>query len=182
MYAKLTQDFLKKEFNDWESLKGDNLISSYDSSTTRVEYYNISNLDLLKSIHCKNIFTILPYSVRFSRIVGKGILQPHKDHNTTAVLNYYISTSNDPTIFYKQNAGASAFHYPGKKQKNVFSLDNLVEVDRFNAGSHEAYLLNVSEIHSVVKSDSEPRLLISYLWNNVSYDEVLNDIINTKGL
>jgi hypothetical protein len=180
MYTKLTQDFLKKDFNDWESLRGDNLLNSYDSFTTRLEYFNISNLDLFRSIHCKRIFTIRPDRVRFSRITGKGILYPHKDHDTTAVLNYYISTSDDPTIFYKQNEGAKAFSYPGRKQENIFNPDDLVEIGRFNASSNDVYLLNVSEIHSVEKSDLEPRLFISYLWNSASYDDVLNDIINTK--
>jgi len=182
MYTKLTQDFLKKDFNDWETLKGSNLLNSYDSFNTRLEYFDISNLDFFKSIHCKKIFRIRPDRVRFSKITGKGILYPHRDHDTTTALNYYISTSNDPTIFYKQNADAKAYTYPGKKQANIFNSNDLVEIGRFNANSNDVYLLNVSEIHSVKKSDLKPRLFISYLWNSASYDDVLNDIINTKGI
>lgn len=180
MYAKLTQDFLKTNFDDWLSLKGDNLLSKYNSNTTTLEYFNISDVELFRKLHLKKIFTIKPDRIRFSIITGQGLLLPHRDHNTKVVLNYYASAGYDATVFYNCKDAASSIRYPGKEQANIYTLDNLDEVGRYVANSNDAYLLDVSQVHSVEKVNSVPRLFISYLWANHSYEEVLNDILRTK--
>lgn len=180
MYTKLHQDFLRANFDDWLSLKGNELLSKYNSFTTTLEYFNINDVDLFRKLHLKKIFTIRPDRIRFSIITGKGLLLPHRDHNTTAVLNYYASAGEDATVFYTCKEGATAIQYPGKVESNVYTLDKLDEVGRFVANSNDAYLLDVSQVHSVEKVSEEPRLFISYLWSNHSYEEVLNDILRTK--
>jgi hypothetical protein len=176
MYKKIFQDFLRKDFDNWMLLKGNDLKSSYDSGTVRLEYYNISSTDYFKSIHVRKLFTIRPDRVRFSSITGQGFLLPHRDHDADVVLNYYISANSDTTIFYKEKENSTPFKYKDKDKANIYSLDDTIEINRFVSNSGEAYLLNVSEIHAVEKVSQEPRLFISYIWKGFTYDEILKNI------
>jgi hypothetical protein len=51
-----------------------------------------------------------------------------------------------------------------------------VTFTQFVANSNDVFLLNVSEIHSVIKTSSTPRVFISYSWNNITYEDLLTDI------
>jgi hypothetical protein len=177
MYTKLNKNFLNLNFTKWQDLKGSRLFSKYESGTTTLEYFNIKDSDLFKKLHTRRPFTINPERVRFSCITGSGILAPHRDHNTTVALNFYILASADRTVFYKPNNGATSICYHGKEDANVYNLDQLTETDSFIANTNDMYLLDVSSVHSVLKTTQEPRMFISYLWNHVSYEEILNDVI-----
>jgi hypothetical protein len=176
MFKKVNQDFLRPEFNDWMSLKGSNLISKYDSFGTTLEYFDISNLDFFKSIHSRKFFNIKPDRVSIARITGSGLLYPHRDHGTTAVLNYYISADKDDTIFYNPKLNAVPFSYPGKSTNNIYYLQDLEETGRFAAESGDAYLLDVSQIHSVHKTSTNTRLFLNYSWYSDSFDNIVKDI------
>jgi hypothetical protein len=175
MFTKIKQDFLKTEFNDWMLLKGNELRSSYETGDVVLEYFNISDIDFFKKIHLRNPFSIKPDRVRFSRLTGTGMLNPHVDHYTTVALNYYIDAGEDLTIFYKQTDNATPFRYSGKNQSNIYNVADLTEGDSFTASSGEVYLLDVSQIHAVNKVNPNPRLFISYLWDTAMYEEVLSD-------
>jgi hypothetical protein len=175
MFTKIKQDFLKTEFNDWMSLKGNELKSSYETGDVVLEYFNILDIDFFKKIHLRNPFSIKPDRVRFSRLTGTGMLNPHVDHSTSVALNFYIDAGEDLTIFYKQNNNAAPFSYSGKNQSNIYNVVDLTEESNFIAKSGEAYLLDVSQIHSVNKVNPNPRLFISYLWDTAMYEEVLKD-------
>jgi hypothetical protein len=92
-------------------------------------------------------------------------------------LNFYILASEDRTVFYKPNDDATPITYKGKADANVYNLDQLTETDSFVANANDMYLLDVSSVHSVIKATQEPRMFISYLWNHISYEEILNNII-----
>jgi len=177
MFSKIPQDFIKHDCNLWEDFKDNVLYSSYQSGTTLLEYYGIRNIEQFKKQHIRRPFTIPPSMVRFTQLTGQGILYPHKDHNALVVLNYYISAGDDVTIFYTASKDAAATVYPGKKQANIYDQSNLTEVARFSAESNEAFLLDVSNIHSVIKSNPEPRIFISYIWKDHTYEEILENII-----
>jgi hypothetical protein len=107
-------------------------------------------------------------------------LAPHRDHNTTAALNFYISAKEDRTVFYKPNDDATSISYRDKEEANLYKLDQLTEIDSFVANINDVYLLDVSNVHSVFKTTQEPRMFISYLWNHISYEEVLDNIIQSN--
>jgi len=180
MYKKINQDFIKKDFTSWESLKGDNLLSQYDSKETVLSYYNISNIDYFKTIHTRKFFTIQPNRVRFSILTGQGLLSPHRDHDAATVLNYYISAEEDQTIFYNVNEFAEPFSYKEGSAKNIYKLEDLTENDKFIAGSGDAYLLDVTKTHSVYKTSIAPRLFISYIWMHHDFETILNDITTAQ--
>ena len=178
MYHKIQQPFLK-QLDDWSIFEDAVSYSKYSSGDVTLEYFGVKNLDLFRKQHTRKFFSIPPSRIRYVKITGTGILQPHRDHNTTVSLNYYISANDDQTIFYNTiSSDIAPIAYPGKTESNVYKLDSLVELDKFVSNSNEAYLLDVSQIHAVVKVNPEPRIFISYLWSDHSYDQVLKDISN----
>lgn len=180
MFKKIEQDFLKPEFSDWWKLKGDQVLSKYDSSGTKLEYFNISDLNFFRSIHTKRFFTIPPDRVSIATITGTGILFPHKDHGFKTVLNYYISADGDTTIFYSPKENAVPYEYPGKEEKNVYHLDQVEEIGRFSAVTGDAYLLDISQIHAVTKHSESTRFFINYLWSKASFEEIAEDLEKVK--
>ena len=175
MFKKINQNFLKN-FNDWTLLQGQELISRYESSGTILEYFNIPNIELFRSIHTRKFFSISPDRVSIAKITGSGLLYPHRDHGVSTVLNYYITADKDDTIFYNSKSGAVPFEYPGRSVNNVYHLQDLDETTRFSAESGDAYLLDVSQIHSVNKISSTTRLFLNYSWFSTKFDDIVTDI------
>ena len=173
MYCKIEQTFLK-ELDDW-SIFQDTILphSKYISGNVILEYFGIKNVDLFRKQHTHKFFSIPPCRIRYVKITGTGILQPHRDQDTTVTLNYYISANGDQTIFYNTISSDVA---PIKTKSYLYILDSLVEIDKFVSNSNEAYLLDVSQIHAVVKTNPEPRIFISYQWTGCSYDQILKDL------
>jgi hypothetical protein len=176
MFKKLNQNFLKNDFKDWELLQGQELISRYESFGTVLEYFKISNVELLKNIHTRKFFSISPDRVSIAKITGSGFLYPHIDHGVTTVLNYYISADKDSTIFYNPKSNSTPTEYPGKLSKNVYHLHDLNEIGRFSAESGDVYMLDVSQIHSVNKRSPSTRIFLNYSWFSASFRDVLMDI------
>ena len=175
-YSKLNNNFLNNDY-DWTRFKGSSLYSQYNSEEILLQYFSIDNHTEFKRQHTRKFFSIIPDRVSFSVITGKGKLLPHKDHGFQVSLNYYINACKDTTQFYDiSHPNVVGISYPGRSQSNIFDENELTKTDRFIAASNDVFLLNVSEIHSVIKISSEPRVFISYSWKSVSYDEILVDI------
>jgi hypothetical protein len=178
MHCKISNSFLNIA-NDWSIFQDSILYSKYISGNVTLEYFGIKNIELFKKQHSRKFFTIMPTSIRYVKITGTGILHPHIDHNTLTTLNYYISAGEDQTIFYKPNStDIISTAYPGKEESNIYKLDSLRQVDKFVSNSNDAYLLDVSQIHSVIKSNPKPRIFIAYLWSSHSFNQILEDINN----
>lgn len=172
----------------WLSLKSDTIVSQYQGyGGCIITYYKILDLNNLKKVFKKPIFTILPDFVRLTTVTGAQCgLPPHIDHNVSVSLNYYINASDiDNTIFYIPKPGEKPYDYntvatnkynPVKDQENIYKFTQVEEVTRFSAANHSAFLLNVSKIHSVDKVSALPRIFLTFLWKEKSYDEILNSL------
>jgi hypothetical protein len=175
-FSKLDNVFLNPD-SDWEKFKGPHLYSQYNSGPVLLQYFNINNIEEFKKQHYRKIFSLLPDRVSFAVIYGKGVLLPHKDHGCQVSLNYYIDAEDDVTQFYEAlEPNVVGATYPGKIQSNIFNETDLLAKDNFVAKSNELFLLNVSEIHSVIKTSIKPRVFIAYSWNHITYEELLTDI------
>jgi hypothetical protein len=174
MYKKLTQDFISG-LPYYQQFMG-NEVAKFVSGTVTLEYYALENVESFRKLHLRNLFGIRPDRVQFATIDGVGFLAPHRDHNTLVTLNYYAIAGDDVTIFYKEKEGAVPVTYEGKEQANIFNPNDLLEVGSFVANSNEAFLLDVSQIHAVLKTNPEPRVFVSYAWANHTYDQVLDSL------
>jgi hypothetical protein len=176
-YTKISNTFINPICDNWEKFKGQTLYSQYNSGDVVLQYFSIDNLTEFKQQHHCKIFSTIPDRVSFTLITGKGVLLPHKDHGYQVALNYYINAGEDVTQFYNTvTPEVSGITYPGRKQSNIFDEKDLIKTDNFIASSNELCLLNVAEIHSVIKTSDAPRVFISYSWNNLTYNELLTDI------
>ncbi len=147
--------------------------------------FNILDHEYLDSLVCKQLrFHIAPITCSFTVVTFRGTPDAHTDASMTA-LNYYIKSSQAQTKFYRaldpnarlvvpQRLGVGVGHDSGTF---MYTDNNLVEVDSFTANDHEAYLLNVHEIHKVIKEPLTPhRTMIRWLWPHVPFEQVLDSI------
>ena len=141
------------------------------------EYINLLIKDKIK-------FNIPPNNVGMVRISDHGV-SPHIDHHG-AGLNYYIRTPPATTLFWEPenqaDHGTSKFlDMPDGTQKPFGAIDYsttpLKQIGSFQARSHEAWLLDVSRIHSVEKPYlNVDRVYIRWNWMNNPYAEILESI------
>jgi hypothetical protein len=118
------------------------------------------------------------------KISGNGV-RPHIDHRG-AGLNYYIRTPPATTLFWEpedQHAQGTpvGIELITGNQEDAGAVDYstmaLKQIGSFQTKSHEAWLLDVSRIHSVEKSyQNIDRVYIRWNWSNHSYEEILASI------
>jgi len=66
--------------------------------------------------------------------------------------------------------------YPGQENANLYRIDDVEEVAQFTAEKNDAYVLNVSKIHSVYSPNPGTRKFISYNWVNYSFEEIVANL------
>lgn len=116
---------------------------------------------------------IQPDYIRFVEITGAAPIQPHKDHISKTVLNCYFQSGTAETVFWKAPPNASPRKHPGASTANIFSESQLIRIGSFIANDGDAYLLDVSCIHSVRRTSGAERRFIQLSWNK-NFTEVLD--------
>jgi len=169
-------NYTLKDF-DLKQLKGQLHISYGNAPNPRISYYLIKDMDYFRSLCSAPICKIKPDTLFFAEITGAGHLKPHRDHNVSCCINYYFEPNESVTFFHKEKPNINASVYPGKTTANIYTLEQVDTVGKFIAEKNECYLLNVSEIHSVLSPNPGARRMITWQWRNSSYDEVLENII-----
>lgn len=179
MYTKLN---FKLENIDYARLKG-NFFEGYGDT---FKQFKIKDLNYLESIiESKIQFDIIPHWVTCCEIRDYGAT-PHVDHNTVA-LNYYIEASGYVTAFWATKSNASGksadqlISETGKTRTNdvkTYDFKELKIIDKFKANAHEAYLLDIKQIHSASKmnSDDKVRTMIRWAWDKYNFETILNSI------
>jgi hypothetical protein len=140
-----------------------------------LKYYHLSNRAMYNQ-HFPKFTDIVPDVVWLAEISGRGVLGPHIDHGPKVVLNWYMNSNDSETSFYIKNEGATGLIFPGETEPNIFFFNAVTKVDEFIAKDNEAYLLNVSKIHSVHSPNLGTRRFVTLGWNRNSYEEVLESI------
>jgi mannose-6-phosphate isomerase class I len=148
--------------------------------------YTIKDRNYLDSLIIDKIkFNIEPKYITCCEITSYGAA-PHTDLNTVA-LNYYIDPSNYNTIFWKKKEEHDGYTTPQLLNEKgdssdctvkVYDFSKLVAIDNFVANSHEAYLLDVKQIHSAMKlrEDNQVRTMIRWAWDDYDFDTIKNSI------
>jgi hypothetical protein len=160
---------------DLNSLKG--TISTQYSGTTypmQLCYYYVNNYKLF--YEKLPFLNLMPDMITIAEINGPGYLGAHRDHGIKCVLNWYVKSNGDKTIFYKEKPNAIPTVAPGEKTANLYSIDDIEIIDEFIATDNELYLLNVSEIHSVHSYNNGLRQFVNLAWRDTDYNTVLQRI------
>jgi hypothetical protein len=160
------------EYND---LKG-RVLFSFGKIDTNISYHAIKDKNLLKLLYDNDICKISPDHCYLAEVTGIGLLRPHRDHDTTCCLNYYFQSNNSKTVFYKPKENTKSYQYENKKTSNIYNLRDLDTTEKFTAKDNEAFLLNVSEVHSVFCANSGFRRFITWQWTNTNFEDVLENL------
>jgi hypothetical protein len=150
--------------------------------------YKIKDLDYFENLYKDKIqFGVKPDLLAYIEILGEGAA-PHTDE-ATATLNYTIDDASCITSFWRVNEQVDAV--PAERvdeqgraiKSKVMGYDekDLVRLTSFKANPGDAYLLDVSKIHSVFKPKYETvRKFLSWRWVTTPFDTVSSSIILTN--
>ena len=115
-------------------------------------------------------FDIMPDFINFTEIRFNGS-GPHTDKQKTA-LNFYFDTEDDVTMFFDELQPIDQ-----KPAHRNFNKESVIEIARFIANPYDVYLLNTHKIHTVKISNKEAnRAMVRFMWNNVTFNDVLRGI------
>jgi len=173
MFAKISNSFLDLNVN-YHQFKSNIVTDQYYSESRKggSAFYLINHPLKFKQSQLTDIFTIRP-NIMYAEFTGSGLVTPHTDlGRDTVALNFYLSAPGDATIFYKKK-NDSIQTYPNTTAYNV---EDLLEVSRFYAFPHDVYLIDVTKIHGIQKSNFEPRNMITYRWSNYSFEEIFTSL------
>jgi len=175
MFAKIRDNF---SLADWSKFKSTDLVESFYSEQRKggSYFYNLQNLDEFLKLH-KGMFDIMPNKIFYCEFTGSGLVTPHRDKLNTVAMNLYLETDNATTIYYEEiipDTTASDIKYIKPASPPI---ENLIEVGRFTAQPQDLYLLDVNEVHGILKTTDKPRSMISYRWKNMySFNEIFNSL------
>ena len=173
MFDKISNIFLDLNVN-YHQFKTNMIMDRYYSEARKggSAFYLLNYSLKFKQSQLKNIFTIRP-NIMYAEFTGNGLVTPHTDGgNDTVALNFYLDAPGDATIFYEKK-NDSIQTYPNTRAYNV---TDLLEVSRFYAFPLDVYLIDVTKIHGIQKSNSETRNMITYRWKNYSFEEIINSL------
>jgi len=167
---------------DYNQFKSNRLMKEFNyGNGVFLRFFHINNMEYFKSCHITNPFILLPYEVRYGEIEGPGNVRPHIDHRRSVALNYYFESGNCITRTYslKENALMLAEKHNDGLSHNIYRDEDLIENGSFVAEDGDAYLLNVSKIHSVECPGQKIRKFISYSWDyRNTFKEIYNGLID----
>lgn len=179
MFLKLKNKFNPKPFD----ITGSSIRfgEQVDSQFKGIEYFNInySNTD--------SLFSLVPnqYRENFCLTLMKinTIIPPHTDTGIMVTINFYIETSNCTTQFYKFKGESKKYQIENQKEGFIFDEIDLVPAGSFIANQYDAWVLDVSQPHSVKPiGDITERIGLSLATNTYNYDDVCNMLYETGNL
>ena len=160
---------------DIELFKSDILQKEFKyENNVYMRFYRLSNMDLFKQLHPESIFKIQPQLIRYGEIEGCGMVRPHTDPKNSVVLNYYVDSGDCTTYFFNlKSEHVISQDKSDTVYTSIYREEDLEQAGEFTAKNREAYLLNVSKIHSVYSSGNGIRKFISYTWgHDTNYNDV----------
>jgi hypothetical protein len=140
-----------------------------------LRYFQFNNVDIYNN-HFPKFTDLVPDTILLAEISGKGYIGPHMDHGPKCVLNWYYNSNDCITYFHVKKPNAKGIVLAGETEPNVFYSHEVTKVNEFTAKDNEAYLLNVSEIHSVLSNQEGVRRFVSLGWSKYCFDDVLESI------
>lgn len=111
-------------------------------------------------------------------VINNDIIPPHTDSNVKTVINIYIETGSAITHFYKPiTNNITTYKISNQTDGHIYHPKDLIETFNFTAQQNEAWILDVSQIHSVTGSKN-PRIAYCII-SNLPMEKVLalyNDV------
>lgn len=169
MFKKINVDFNADDFT-----KRDAIITKYgveeDGEFKGIKY---NECDVSQEFVAK-IVTKIPVSLiqqfRPSVMQINRDILPHVDSNVNTVINLYVKAGGYVTDFNEPKEGAEGFKLENQTNGYILDFDQVDVVDSFTAEDGDAYILDVTKLHSVHGGKGD-RLAIA-MSTKLSFDEV----------
>lgn len=173
-FVKLTTTNKMMDISFEESIR-------YHGVNRSIEFFKIS--DVIE----QHLLEIIPVNYRqyfkgsfFS--INTSYIRPHTDSDRKVGINFYIKGNNAITKFFNIKQGATILHEQVVGQTNgvVYQEYDLVSNGVFKAIPGEIWILDVSQIHSVINASGEDRVAYTLSSNILSYNdtlEILKDLV-----
>jgi hypothetical protein len=106
-------------------------------------------------------------------------IPPHTDSKINITINIYIKTAECTTQFYRVLREAATTKIANQTNGAIFDPRCLEFVDEFFAEPGEVWMLDVTQPHSVISSQSVDRVALCVQTNSYSFDEVVEMLTET---
>lgn len=182
-------DFLRP-IADWHAICAYERAAHYMSARVNLAYHLI---DLTETewlaLHTRRFFLTPPDHRRISVLQGQGIMVPHHSVRHQCELNVYLSAdAGDITTGFRADEGAepvivgsaTAQAWGQDNRLAVWSPKDLTPVRSIHVTTGEAWLMDLTHIHSVIKHTTEPRVAITYQWNTASWHQIRAEIAQVQ--
>lgn len=126
------------------------------------------------------MLTIIPteyrkYFTGSTMKINGPYIPPHTDSYRKVGINFYIKTDNAITRFFeKRSDNIETTQVKGQSEGYVFREIDLELKDTFVANDNEVWILDVSNIHSVINPNGTERIAYSLSSNVLSYEQTVN--------
>ena len=166
---------------DMSRIVGGSLQEGYGDTLS----YDLVDSEYFYNLYSTSIrFKIPPNIINYTEIKNRGAL-PHVDE-AKSVINYYINTTNEVTIFwevkdpaYKPNRSLKLEDSGELKESEIFIYErnNLKIAGHFIAQPLSTYVLKTTSIHSVIKPNiRSTRGFFRWMWMDLEFDQLLENI------
>lgn len=125
-----------------------------------------------------NLLQVIPerYRHKFFILVMQinDQIPPHTDSKVKCVINFYLSPGDYVTKFWKitNNDPTKTSQVENQTNGRLFEYDALEYLSEFVADQNEAYILDVTQPHSVEKNTGGDRVALCVQTRDYSFDEV----------
>jgi hypothetical protein len=116
-------------------------------------------------------------NIRWQKFGARSAIPAHIDLDRLCSINFYISVSNETTLFYNKKRSGFSFKIKNEKNVNESFLDEWLEPTvSFIAQQYDVYLLNSSQPHAVLNTTEKDRISLQFSFKKTSFD-VVNQLI-----
>ena len=160
MYAKRINTVLIEDLplDTSESLKSHEYGVVRDGKFLGLRYYSVDEetsrklLDTLVHPEQHRHFKV------YLMVINTPYVLPHSDNDISVVINYYVKTAGAITAFWETKV---------KKEVPIYCEHELTPLESFKAEPNEAWVLDITQIHSVVCSETSDTLRMAYCLQSV---------------
>ncbi len=171
-----------------------NFIIDYEENLEKEQFVNFGSVvegkfrglayHKIQETYSEMLLNFIPEAARqyFSPGIMKintSYVNPHIDNDICTAINFYISTADAITVFYKfRNDNPKEIKIKNQTSGSVFRLSDLLPVDNFQAEPGEVWLLDVTKPHAVFPKSKENRIAFCLHSKNLSYSEAKEMLLN----
>jgi hypothetical protein len=179
MFKKLKNTFT---FSDYQTLENQVRYGKVrDDSFYGISYDAVTigpNIKLFEVIpkQYRNKFVLLSMKINCD-------VRPHTDSGILATINFYVESQDAITKFYSiKSNNPTTSKIENQTNGALFELTDLAEHDNFIAKDGEAFILDVTNPHSVTCTKYGIRKALVLQTKEFSYDEVCKMLAETNNL